>query len=163
MSVLNITTIQTANNTTDLTIQTGNSSSGGIVVYSNGNAVALKSNSSTNAALVYSNGAVSVVSNTFLVGNFSNTTSGYTILPNRIKLNWGSAVPNTVGSNTITFASPFTSNAYSITITPVATADFATRISSYNNSSFTVVTSNTTGNATNTNISSIQYLAIGPV
>lgn len=58
MSTLSVTKINTSNASIDLTITTGNSATGGMVVQSNGNAVVLQSNSTTNAVYVYADGDV---------------------------------------------------------------------------------------------------------
>ena len=56
MSTLSVTKINTANGSTDLTITTGNTSTGGIVVQSNGNALVLQGNSSVNNLTLFPNG-----------------------------------------------------------------------------------------------------------
>lgn len=60
MSTLSVTSINTANGTTDLTLRTGNSTSAGIVLQSNGNALVLQSNSTTNAVTIAANSFVGI-------------------------------------------------------------------------------------------------------
>jgi hypothetical protein len=59
MSTLSVTTINTANGTTDLTVASGNTSAGRIIVQSGGGAY-IQSNSTTNAFFVAANGNVGI-------------------------------------------------------------------------------------------------------
>lgn len=279
MSSLSVTTINTSNNITDLTITTGNSATGGMVVYSNGSSVVLKSNSTTNSVFLYSNGLVAIANtvnaaahtvgtavvansvgvtttgfvnatgavnaashtvgatftanatlvnaaainitgqtntatlfvttsanvgttvvanstginvsanvtatninataniqsavfrstgNNFVLGNtgtgaFVNAASGYTILPNQVKVNWGTVVTNSVGQNVITFSSAFTTNAYAISAAAISSINsviITTR--TVTATGFTLFSANSTGAATNTGVTSVYYMAIGP-
>jgi hypothetical protein len=106
--------------------------------------------------------------NTFVLGTSTNAASGYTILPNNIKMNWGVCVPNSVGSNTVSFSSPFTTNAYAVSLTirasaanvGTANAKSAT-FSAVNTSTITINVANTTVGV-NTGVLGVHYLAIGP-
>lgn len=61
MSTLSVTTITTANATTDLTLRSGNSSGAGIIVPANGQSIIFQSNSSTNSAFyIVANGNVGI-------------------------------------------------------------------------------------------------------
>jgi len=107
MSILSVTKLQTGNTTTDLTISTGNSATGGMVVQSNGNALVLQSNSTTNTLTLYSNG--NIVSN----GTIYSGTSGQSAAP------YGNAILNTAtfavggpGANYLAFGQYGSSNNY---------------------------------------------------
>lgn len=113
-------------------------------------------------------GNVTFTSNTFTLGASSNAASGYTILPNQLKMNWGVAVPNSVGSNTVSFSSAFTTNAYTVALTiraSVANTGTANAksvtFSAVNTSTITINVANTTV-GTNTGVLGVHYLAIGP-
>jgi hypothetical protein len=68
MSTLSVTTINTANGTTDLTLATGNTNAGDIIVNSGGGLV-LASNSTVNAITVNSTAGISTATNTFVIGS----------------------------------------------------------------------------------------------
>jgi len=123
LSTLSVTKINTANGTTDLTITTGNTSTGGIVVQSNGNALVLQSNSSTNAVYVYNNGNVSITSNNLALGTSTKAANGYTWLPNGTMLQWFTATVTNTAAQTFAFPTAFPSNCYSITATPQGAAN----------------------------------------
>jgi hypothetical protein len=79
MSTLSATTINTANGTTDLTITTGNTTTGGLVIYANGYGMMLKANSSSNTFFISSTGSFVFGSNTGTVTaitGLSNTSYG---------------------------------------------------------------------------------------
>ena len=111
MSSLTTTKVDTANNSTNLTLATGSVSGANIVITTgtdiqlNGNTVASK---------------VSVTSNTNLrVGTFSIGANGYSYLPNGLLLQWGKLAVTTSGA-TITFSTPFTTGALNIQLTGTA-------------------------------------------
>lgn len=60
MSTLSVTSINTANGTTDLTISTGNTSGAKVVTYANGSGIMFFVNSTANSAFVDSNGIFNV-------------------------------------------------------------------------------------------------------
>ena len=183
MSTISVTNIVTGNATTDLTISTGNTTAGDIVVLSGGGLV-LAPNSTINSVFVsngtaanvlvtnssgfFVTGNASLASNNLVLGASSNAASGYTILPNRLKMNWGVVVPNSFGSNTVTFSSAFTTNAYTVSLSlrasvanpGQANARFLT-FSTVNSSTIIINSSNNSAN-TNTGILGVHYLAIGP-
>lgn len=64
MSTLSVTTVSTANGTTDLTLLSGNSSAGDIVISSNGYGIVLSGNSTSNTLYLVSNGNVGIGSST---------------------------------------------------------------------------------------------------
>ena len=69
---------------------------------------------------------------------------------------------NATGSNTVTFANAFTTNAYSITLTPVSSQIVTTvTTNAISNTGFTLFCGNSTFANTNTNISAVNYFAIG--
>ena len=106
--------------------------------------------------------------NTFSLGSSTNAATGFTILPNQLKMNWGVVVPNSIGQNIATFSSAFTTNAYSISLTirtsaansGAANAKVAT-FTAVNATTVTIVTSNNTV-AVNTGVLGVHYVAIGP-
>lgn len=93
MSTLAVTTVTSANNTTDLTLRSANTNAGAIIVSANGTGITIQSNSTTNAMIINSTawyiGGVqlnnTVVRQSF-TGNGSTTTftvtGGYT--PNNL-------------------------------------------------------------------------------
>ena len=163
LQVANIWFESTANNRLQYTSSYMTLVSGGANnIVANSTTTALTVNTST--LLVVNATGVNAVTNTFNIGSYSNVQSGgYTVMPNGLKMNWGSAVSNATGSNTITFASAFTTNAYSLSITPLgasATVGSKAFITSITNSSAVVIT----GNNTTANVGSVTflYMAIGP-
>ena len=53
--------------------------------------------------------------------NLANTAAnGSYTLPGGLLINFGHVTPNSVGSNTITFATAYTTNAYSVQVTPLS-------------------------------------------
>lgn len=151
----------------------------GLYAQSNTGTIAQFTNATATVAVVNSTGLIvtgnaSISTNNFILGNtgtgaYNNTAAaGYTVLPNQLKMNWGVVVPNSVGGNAITFASPFTSNTYGLSLTVygsttnVGTANAKTvTISSVTNSGITIYTSNTTVSV-NTGVLGVYYMAIGP-
>lgn len=110
MSSISTTKVETGNNSTNLTLTTGNTSGPSIVVSSNtdiqlnGNTVATKIN----------------VSNTnLIVGNSSIGSNGYSYLPNGLLMQWGKLAVTTSGAN-ITFSTTFPTAALSIQLTGTA-------------------------------------------
>jgi hypothetical protein len=84
-------------------------------------------------------------------------------MPGGLKLNWGTVTPNSVGQNVITFNSAYTTNAWSIVVTPVSSATnvvLSGYAASITKTGFTLHVANSTA-ATNTNITSAYYWAIG--
>jgi hypothetical protein len=83
-------------------------------------------------------------------------------------MNWGIVVPNSIGGNTISFTSPFTTNVYSVQLTVhtsvvnagAANAKIA-HITAMNSSTVTIRTANNTLSV-NTGVLGVHYLAIGP-
>lgn len=112
--------------------------------------------------------SANVSTNTFNLGSFSNATSGFTVLPNLMKINWGTASPNSIGSNTVTFASAFTTNTYGVSLTILGSAANAglanakmAFVSSISNSGFTINTANN-NQSVNTGVTAVYYMVIGP-
>lgn len=112
-------------------------------------------------------GSANVGTNSFFVGSFTNAAAGFTILPNRIKMNWGIVVPNSVGSNTVTLSSAFVTNTYGLSLTIFGTNSAGlgnsgfVRANTVNSSTINIITTSN-GTLSNTNIASVYYLAIGP-
>jgi hypothetical protein len=79
MSTLTVTTVQTANGSTDLTLQTGNTSAGRIVIPASGDAINVSAN-------VIVNGTMSVYSSFTANGSFNvnGTLFSNTIVSNRV-------------------------------------------------------------------------------
>ena len=183
MSTISVTNILTGNATTDLTIATGNTTAGDIVILSGGGMI-LAPNSSVNSVFVsngtpanvlvtnssglFTTGNVTLTNNTFILGTSTNAASGYTILPNQLKMNWGVVVPNSVGSNTVSFTNAFTTNAYTVSLTIRASAANAgitnARMATFSAINTSTITINTANNTTGTNagVLGVHYLAIGP-
>ena len=62
-------------------------------------------------------GAVTVLSNTIALGTSTVAASGYTYLPNGLKMNWGSIAANNSTQGNATFASAYTTACYVATVT----------------------------------------------
>jgi len=110
LSSVTTTKVDTANNSTNLTLTTGNISGASVVVTAgseiqlNGNTVATKIN----------------VSNTnLIVGASSVGANGYSYLPNGLLMQWGKLAVTTSGA-TITFSTAFPTAALSIQLTGTA-------------------------------------------
>ena len=103
MSSVTTAKVDTANNSTDLTLSTGNLSGANIVV--------------TSGTDIQLNGNTVISSNTNLrVGSFSIGANGYSYLPNGLLMQWGKLAVTTSGA-TITFSTAFPTGALSIQLT----------------------------------------------
>jgi len=110
LSSVTTTKVDTANNSTNLTLTTGNISGASVVVTAgteiqlNGNTVATKIN----------------ISNTnLIVGSSSIGANGYSYLPNGLLMQWGKLAVTTSGA-TIIFSTAFPTSALSIQLTGTA-------------------------------------------
>jgi hypothetical protein len=74
MSTLSVTTINTANATTDLSLASGNNTAGKVVVRSTGGVV-LSSNSTVNAITVNATAGVTTAVNSFIIGSAVTVTT----------------------------------------------------------------------------------------
>ena len=83
MSTLSVTTVSTANGTTDLTLASGNSSAGDIIISSNGTLITLAGNSSTNTLRLSPNGHIV----------FANATANTLYLVSNGNVGIGSSTP----------------------------------------------------------------------
>lgn len=200
MSRVTTTTVDTISSTTDLTVTTGNTISGKIVmragsgpaVYGNSSAITYTSNSSGNffplpssfsnsasfttasfdevsttnctAALMTTTGnttvggRLTVSTNTFNLGTSTigtaNASSGYTYLPNGLKLNWGTVLANS-STGTATFSNAFSVNCFCVTATAVGTAGNVVWVTTMNTTTASIRSNLTTGTGTT------YYMAIG--
>jgi hypothetical protein len=169
MSSLTTTLINTINSTTNLTLQTGNSAAGKIVIGSGGEGFILTVNSVQNTVSINSTYMVANVAAVFS-GNVSGatinatafnlsgssiSTTGYSRLPNGLLMQWGTVVSNS-SSGTITFPSNFAAAPYSVVLTPQANvgANSAGAVTATNTSAATVRTANATSYT-------FYYLALG--
>lgn len=122
----------------------------GVSLYVNATAKALDIDPTQTAT--FSNNLIvtnRITSNTMTLGNSSVSPNGYVTLPSGIILQWGSASVST-SISTITFATPFTSVVYSVTMTPLASEDVW------------IVSANTTAFRADADVStSVYYMAIG--
>ena len=102
-------------------------------------------------------GNVTVASNSFTLGTSTLAANGYTTLPNGMKMNWGVIICNTV-SNAV-FTSAFTTNAISISVTPITASIYITANTVYvpviNNTAAQIRSLSTTTTAT------VYFMAIG--
>lgn len=140
-------------NSTSLKIgnTTANHVANALGVYTTGlvNATSFRVGTSTvaNSSGVYTTGAINaasinVSSNTFNLGNSSASSNGYTYLPNGFKMVWGKVAANSSVGNA-TFASAFTTNAYSVIATSVNTTITAA-VTSINSTVAVIRTANDT-------------------
>jgi hypothetical protein len=83
-------------------------------------------------------------------------------LPGGLIMNWGIVVANSIGSNTVTFGNAYTTNAYSVTVTPISNSTVFARAIANNitKTGFTLLAGNTTA-YNNTGIPGVYYFAIG--
>lgn len=139
MSTLSVTTVTTANGTTDLSLSTGNTSNPSVVLYSG-------------------NGNISVGTNNLTLGTSTLAANGYTYLPNGLKMNWGMiAAANTAAGSFATYSSPYTTATYAVTLTHQSTTRTVSPL---------VITSNTTGanissGLATTTGTNVYFVAIG--
>lgn len=110
--------------------------------------------------------AVSVAStNTFNLGTASIGGSGYTYLPNGLKMIYGVVTPNSIGQNTVTFPSGFPISIVSVNLTPRTTANASVslsyRSSTVGNTGLTIYCVNSTSVGTNTNVDGVSYMCLG--
>ena len=133
MSSLTTTSINTLNSTTNLTLQTGNTSAARIVVGSGGEGVIISANSTANVVMANStalnvnvnstftknvsiSGTTTISANTLNLGLSSIATTGYSRLPNGLLFQWGSQTGITFTAGTITFPVAFAAAPYTITV-----------------------------------------------
>lgn len=117
MSTLSVTTISTANGTTDATISTGNTSAGKVVIQSGGG-LTLASNSSVNNMVFYSSGG-GLISQGFNSTPYNiGTVSSGTTTPSGLNGNYQYYTNN--GAHTL--AAPISDTAIDILITNGASA-----------------------------------------
>ena len=101
MSSLNVTTISSANGSTDLTISSGNSSGASMVLWANGSGLLFKSNSSSNAfsvgpsGVTFTNTNLSIANLTSSTNTFTVGTSAYFLSNGNISFGTSSPVYNT--------------------------------------------------------------------
>lgn len=100
MSTLVATTITTANGTTNMTVSSGNSSGGGLVVFANGNGLVLQGNSSSNvmtmntSSVSVGNTISNLVINSTAIAITGNSTSNCLISNGNILINNTAINPN---------------------------------------------------------------------
>ena len=121
MSTLSVTTVSTANGTTDLTLVSGNSSAGDVVISSNGTLLTLSGNSSTNTLTLSPNGH-------FV---FANATANSLVL-------------STLGDLTVTSNLTMNTNNKSLRFTTLNATAYATMVQQ-NDDNFVFYSTNTTG------------------
>jgi hypothetical protein len=98
MSTLSVTTVTTANGTTDHTINTGNSSAGDIILYANGVGLQLNGNSSVNNVTIFSNGQFIIANST--ANTFTVNSSGGVAFSSAITSGGLTTIANTVFNST---------------------------------------------------------------
>jgi len=118
----------------------------------------LTANNATNlggvaAATYVQTGSFNVV-NTAGNGSF-NLPAGWHVA-------FGFVVANSLGANAVTFANAFTSNAYSVVVTPVSNGTYAVTgwANAVTKTGFTAYCGNTTA-ASNVAVSGVYFMAIG--
>ena len=85
MSTISVSNIETANGATDLTLRTGNTSAGDIIIKSDGvSGIVLSGNSTTNTAILYPNGHVVIANST--VNTFTLTSTGVLTVANKLNV-----------------------------------------------------------------------------
>jgi len=92
-----------------------------------------------------------ITSNTFTLGSSSIAPSGYTTLPNGLKLVWGTAGINT-STTTVTFPSAFNSITYNVQLTGTESGNVPHLVSS-NSTTFSAISSSS--------FQTVYYMAIG--
>lgn len=101
--------------------------------------------------------AINAVSNTFNLGTSTIAANGYTFLPNGIKMNWGTVICNSTSS--VTWSSPFATNAVSVMVTPITTAVYVGVNTAY--VSAVTATTGTIRSASTTTTATVYFMAIG--
>ena len=167
MSSLTTTLINTINATTNLTLQTGNTSAARIVIESGGQGIVLGGNSTSNALFVNSTAVSANITAIFsanvvvptinasainLTGS-SISTTGYTRLPNGLLMQWGTVSSNT-STGTITFSTAFAAAPYSVQLTSSSNNTTGVGVTSTNTTAAVVRTTSATANT-------YYYLALG--
>jgi hypothetical protein len=144
---------------------TVNLSSGGIVsIDVNDNIV-----NANNALHIGGLPATNVVSNAQLIANlsnyltssYSNTATSGTLHVGIWKINFGSVVTNSSGSNTVVFNTSFVNPPYSVIVEPIANVYSAiVSVNGVSNTGVSIFSAVNTG-LTNTGIQGVYYTAIG--
>jgi hypothetical protein len=137
MSSVTTSLINTANGTTSLGIQTGNTE-GPRIVLNTSNQIILKANSTFNAVIANTTAAtvnVPITANSISLGTPSLSTNGFVNLPNGTKMSWGSV--NSSNNQTVTLPTTYSSAVYSIQLTPKGDVD-RFWVSSSNTSTFQI-------------------------
>jgi hypothetical protein len=166
---VNSTSVLVGNATIKVTINTNSFSTGGV----NSTAVGTLL---SNAALTLGNSSVNVVINTIAVAfnstatvvnsaSFTNTgaqANGTYVLPNGYRAAWGLCVANSIGVNVVTFGTAFTTNAFSVQITPISNSTVFCRsqANAITKTGFTIYVGNATSH-TNTGIPGVFWYAFG--
>jgi hypothetical protein len=125
MSTLSVTTINTANGTTDLTVASGNASAGELVFPSTGG-VYLQPNSSANVLVSTATGNVGIgVSNVISISSGGNTTiSGNTTITGNTTFSANATVAGRIGiGNTTPATSLQITGNYSVSAQTIATGN----------------------------------------
>jgi len=146
MSTLQVTTVQTANGTTSLTLTTGNNTSSKVVVDPTGS-IGLSVNSSANVAVVNTTGIIvgnsTVNSSTIFVGN--SITNSYITSSSVIVANGKIAIGNTSPSLSLYVNGSAAGAVGTLTDGATITPDYST----FNNFSVTLGGNRTLANPTN--------------
>lgn len=182
MSSVTTTTINTIDGVTDLTLQTGNTAAGRVIVRSGGG-VSLSGNSGANSITIAANGNVgvgtstpssrfvvsgttttntllcntaTVSTNTFTLGASGLSANGFTWLPNGFLMQWGTFVCN--ATSQVVFPVEYRNTVLSLQVTP--------RSANYRGANVITVGTINRGNASITSVSTTtadtaSYLVIG--
>lgn len=97
MSTLSVTTVSSANGSTDLTVRSGNVYAGAIVFSANGNGFVLQGNSSTNTMVVNSSAVTYNLTVTYSTVNAASFAVGSNFVANTTTLNANGFVANSTG------------------------------------------------------------------
>jgi hypothetical protein len=136
-------------NCTSLTLAAINSTANGVVLNTSG--------------LNFGNSTVNTTINNTSFALVNTAANGSYTLPGGLLVNFGFAVTNSIGSNTITFATAYQTNAYSVQVSLFSTTAGAVVYGVCNGvvkTGFTMLTGNSTA-YTNTAITGGYYFAVG--
>lgn len=166
MSTLTTATVNTLNETTNLTLQTGNSAASRIVMGSGQEGIAFAGNSSANVFIVNSVAVSASVNALFTTVNTATinattvnitgasiATTGHSKLPNGLLMQWGTVNANT-SSGTITFNTSFAAAPFSVQLTSQSNVSAGEAVVSTTASGATIRTTSAT-------TYTFYYLALG--
>jgi hypothetical protein len=116
---------------------------------------------SAGSLILNGNSTVNTVINATSFAVINTAANGSFSLPGGWNINFGLVVTNSSGVNVVSFATPFTANAYSVQVTPESTINTSIAwVNTVTKTGFNLYSANSTG-LTNTGIPGVYFLTIG--